>query len=204
MVKQWRIPAILKVIRERPRSDEVLPKEIVRPGDNAPESAPEQEFTPEPTPESEPALEQQPEQQLEQQPEAEQQPGPSIPGVAPNEPAVDVAYAILKSAGESLDYRELLDRIVEFKRIVSDDLAKAMSRLYTEINLDPRFVYIGAGSWGLKEWLPKPQAARSMSAQAIAQKSKHADRWHEDSASDEPEAPRRPDEEDEDWSPEPD
>lgn len=128
----------------------------------------------------------------------------NIPGVSPNDPAVDIAYSILKETGESLDYRELLDKIVEFKRIVSDDLAKAMSRLYTEINLDPRFVYIGAGAWGLKEWLPKAQVARSVSAQTIAQRSRQPERWHEEGSLEETDVTRRPEEDEEDWSPEPD
>lgn len=132
------------------------------------------------------------------------QPALEIPGVTPSDPVVDIAYAILKNDGESLDYRELLDRIVEFKHIVSEDLAKVMSRLYTEINLDPRFVYIGSGAWGLKEWLPKAQVTRSVGAQTIPQRSRTPDRWHEEGALEETDVTRRPDEEEEDWSPEPD
>lgn len=127
----------------------------------------------------------------------------SVPGIGTNDAAVDVAYEILKNGGESLDYRELLDKVVAAKEIVSDDLAKAMSRIYTEINLDPRFVYVGAGSWGLKEWLPRAQVARSSGGQTVSQRSRQPERWHEEGALDEPDAPRREDDE-EDWNPEPD
>ncbi|MCR4398884.1 MAG: DNA-directed RNA polymerase subunit delta [Firmicutes bacterium] len=129
---------------------------------------------------------------------------PAIPEIDPNKAAVDVAYEILKGAGETLDYRELLDKVVEIKAIVTDDLAKAMSRIYTEINLDPRFVYMGQGAWGLKEWLPKAQVARGVSAHASPLRSRQPERWHEEGSLDEPDTQRRPDEDEEDWNSEPD
>jgi len=119
----------------------------------------------------------------------------------PKAPSVEIAYRILKQAGETLDYRELIDKGGEIKRIVSDDLAKTMARIYTEINLDPRFLYAGDGAWGLKEWAPRPQASRHPGSQVIPQRSRQPERWaHEEGSGDESDVTRRSDEEDEDWT----
>ncbi|NPV69763.1 MAG: DNA-directed RNA polymerase subunit delta [Firmicutes bacterium] len=127
------------------------------------------------------------------------------PALDPKAPAVEVAYQILRNAGEPLDYRELIDKVVEVKQIVSYDLAKVMARIYTEINLDPRFTYAGAGAWGLKEWAPKPQGARHAGSQVIPQRSRQPERWtQEEGSGDESDVVRRADEEDNDWTAESD
>ena len=39
-------------------------------------------------------------------------------------------------------------------------LAEAISEVYTQINMDSRFHYVGDGKWGLTEWNP-PEVKRS-------------------------------------------
>jgi DNA-directed RNA polymerase subunit delta len=76
---------------------------------------------------------------------------------------VDTALSILDKRGTPMHWRDLVDAIMAV-RMPADtvtDLAKARSGIYTEINLDNRFTYVGDGLWGLREWAPK-QAARSV------------------------------------------
>lgn len=66
----------------------------------------------------------------------------------------DLAHAILKAGGEPLYYRELIDRVLAIKPFQGKDIEHIMAGIHTELNLDRRFVHVGKGIWGLREWLP--------------------------------------------------
>lgn len=40
------------------------------------------------------------------------------------------------------------------KAINGKDKAHIMAGIHTEINLDGRFIHVGQGVWGLREWMP--------------------------------------------------
>jgi DNA-directed RNA polymerase subunit delta len=67
---------------------------------------------------------------------------------------VDLAHAILKENGEPLYYRELIDRVLAAKPLQGKDNEHIMAGIHTELNLDRRFVHVGNGVWGLREWMP--------------------------------------------------
>jgi len=67
--------------------------------------------------------------------------------------ATDAAYAVLKAQGQPMDVQDLLDETLI--RLGVDREARVAARVYTDINLDARFLYQGGSSWGLKEWQPK-------------------------------------------------
>nr|WP_236838688.1 DNA-directed RNA polymerase subunit delta [Caldalkalibacillus salinus] len=72
---------------------------------------------------------------------------------------VDIAYHILKENNkEPKPYLEILEEIVEMKGFKGGDKAIAMTRLYTEINIDGRFKPVGDNVWGLRSWYPVEQA----------------------------------------------
>lgn len=66
----------------------------------------------------------------------------------------DLAHAILKAGGEPLYYRELIDRVLAIKPLSGKDIEHIMAGIHTELNLDRRFVHVGKGIWGLREWMP--------------------------------------------------
>ncbi|GAB4269481.1 DNA-directed RNA polymerase subunit delta [Thermincola ferriacetica] len=67
---------------------------------------------------------------------------------------VDLAHAILKAKGQPLYYRELIEQVLEVKPVTGKDLGHIIAGIHTELNLDGRFVHIGQGVWGLREWAP--------------------------------------------------
>lgn len=67
--------------------------------------------------------------------------------------ATDAAYAVLKAQGQPMDVQDLLDETLV--RLGADREPRIAARIYTDINLDSRFLYRGGSSWGLKEWQPK-------------------------------------------------
>jgi DNA-directed RNA polymerase subunit delta len=74
---------------------------------------------------------------------------------------VDLAYDYLKSKGEPQLYRVILDSIANQKGFTQEDIERYIAQLYTEINIDGRFVCVGRSLWGLKHWYPIEQATDS-------------------------------------------
>lgn len=74
---------------------------------------------------------------------------------------VDLAYDYLKSAGEPQLYRNILDTVAKQKGFTQKDVEHYIAQLYTEINIDGRFVCVGRSLWGLKHWYPIEQSTDS-------------------------------------------
>lgn len=82
----------------------------------------------------------------------------------PNQPVAEVAFRILSKRGTPMEWSELLDAVLEIKKPASEqtDGIKVRASMYTEINLDNRFNYVGDGLWGVRDWAPKGAATRSV------------------------------------------
>lgn len=70
---------------------------------------------------------------------------------------VDLAHMLLTDSGEPLTFQQILQRVGELKSMTQEQIDQMMVQVYTEINLDGRFVNIGDGLWGLKKWYPVEQ-----------------------------------------------
>ena len=71
----------------------------------------------------------------------------------------DLAYSILKSNGQAMHYRDLINEILRTKAITAENRGRIIAQIHTEINLDSRFFHKGQGQWGLRDWVPR-QVAR--------------------------------------------
>lgn len=80
---------------------------------------------------------------------------------------VDLAFYILKEKGEPILYRELMEEIVKLKGFSEEEKAFYIAQLFTEINIDGRFVCVGKSLWGLKSWYPMEQTTDSAVAQNV-------------------------------------
>ncbi|WDL95174.1 DNA-directed RNA polymerase subunit delta [Alicyclobacillus sp. ALC3] len=74
-------------------------------------------------------------------------------------PLVELAYEILKAHKEPEYFRDLTRRIQELRGMTEAEMMDVMARLYTEINMDGRFICIGQNVWGLKRWYPVDKVA---------------------------------------------
>ena len=68
---------------------------------------------------------------------------------------VDLAHGILKGKGKPLYYRELIDQVLAIKPIPGKDMGHVIAGVHTELNMDQRFIHMGQGVWGLREWMPE-------------------------------------------------
>jgi DNA-directed RNA polymerase subunit delta len=72
---------------------------------------------------------------------------------------VDIVYTLLKEGNkEPKPFQDLVSQVVKLKGITEKNKLDAMSRLYTEINIDGRFKGVGDNVWGLRSWYPVDQA----------------------------------------------
>lgn len=80
---------------------------------------------------------------------------------------VDIAYCVLEKAGEPIYFKDLILDVIDKKHKPVQSLSKAISEVYTLINMDSRFHHVGKGMWGLAEWTPQ-EVKRSSAAAAAA------------------------------------
>lgn len=80
---------------------------------------------------------------------------------------VDIAYEILAKKGEQVYFKELIVEVIDKKHKPVQSLSKAISEVYTLINMDSRFHHMGKGMWGLSEWAPQ-EVKRSSAASPAA------------------------------------
>lgn len=67
---------------------------------------------------------------------------------------VEVIYAILLEKGDVLEFNELLELVQEYLGWSDKKLEESMVRIYTDINVDGRFISLGENRWGLRAWYP--------------------------------------------------
>ncbi|MED4583801.1 DNA-directed RNA polymerase subunit delta [Brevibacillus choshinensis] len=67
---------------------------------------------------------------------------------------VDIAYEILRQTNRTYNFRELMDELVAVRKMTKEQLMSIIAQVYTEINIDGRFVCLGDNVWGLKRWYP--------------------------------------------------
>lgn len=67
---------------------------------------------------------------------------------------IEIAYEILKEQKSTMSYLELLERVVDVKEMTPEEKEQRISYLYTNLNVDGRFVCLGDNVWGLRAWYP--------------------------------------------------
>ncbi len=69
-------------------------------------------------------------------------------------PLIELAYQVLSSTNEPHYYRDLMKKVAEWRKMSDVETADTIAKLYTDINIDGRFVCTGDNVWGLKRWYP--------------------------------------------------
>lgn len=73
------------------------------------------------------------------------------PETAKEMPMVDLVYELLLQSPEPIYFRDLSKQIAEIKGLSEEEMLSHLAQLYTEINMDGRFICVGRSLWGLKE-----------------------------------------------------
>lgn len=74
---------------------------------------------------------------------------------------VDIAFEILKEANRPYHFRELMEIIADMRNMSQEQMMAMLAQVYTEINIDGRFVCVGENLWGLKRWYPTDSVEES-------------------------------------------
>lgn len=98
-------------------------------------------------------------------------------------PLVELAYEILKVKKEPLYFRDMMKEIQELRKLSDDEVAEVIARVFTEINIDGRFICIGQNVWGLNRWYPTDKVAERLSGKKFIRKS--GDAFSDDDEDDE-------------------
>jgi DNA-directed RNA polymerase subunit delta len=79
---------------------------------------------------------------------------------------VDISYEVLDRADKTLGYREIFKEAAKLKGLTYDELMELIPQVYTEMNLDGRFICLSPGEWGLKKWYTTESIEESIEALA--------------------------------------
>ncbi len=67
---------------------------------------------------------------------------------------VDIAFEILKEQNRPYNFRELMGEIAALRNMTEEQMMSMIAQVYTEVNIDGRFICLGDNTWGLKRWYP--------------------------------------------------
>ncbi len=70
---------------------------------------------------------------------------------------IEIAYEVMTDEGKAMNFQDLFKIVSESKGFTKKDKEKYISQLYTDINVDGRFLSVGTNMWGLKYWYPVDQ-----------------------------------------------
>lgn len=85
-------------------------------------------------------------------------------------PLVEIAYEILTSTNEPFYYRDLMAKVAETRHLTPVQVDEMIARLYTDINIDGRFLCTGDNVWGLKRWYPVERTGEKSAAKRFLRK----------------------------------
>lgn len=85
-------------------------------------------------------------------------------------PLVELAFEILKAKKEPLYFRDIMKEIEEIRNLSEEQSNEVIARVYTEINIDGRFICIGQNVWGLNRWYPTDKVADRLSGKKFVRK----------------------------------
>ncbi|HJV45741.1 MAG TPA: DNA-directed RNA polymerase subunit delta [Bacillota bacterium] len=79
---------------------------------------------------------------------------------------VDIAYEVLNSSTKSMNYRDIFKEAASMKGLTDEELLDLLPQVFTEMNLDGRFLCISPSEWGLKKWYTTQAIEESIEALA--------------------------------------
>ncbi|MCI0183340.1 MAG: DNA-directed RNA polymerase subunit delta [Acidibacillus sp.] len=85
-------------------------------------------------------------------------------------PLIEIAYELLSETREPLYYRDLMAKVANLLNMTQAENDAVIAHLYTDVNIDGRFLCIGENVWGLKSWYPVEKSAERTSSRRFVRK----------------------------------
>ncbi|GAA0468880.1 DNA-directed RNA polymerase subunit delta [Alkalibacillus silvisoli] len=70
---------------------------------------------------------------------------------------IDIAYEIMLDENQAKNFQDIFKIVAEAKEFTQEQKEQYISQLYTDLNIDGRFLSVGSNLWGLKHWYPFDQ-----------------------------------------------
>nr|WP_223155140.1 DNA-directed RNA polymerase subunit delta [Alkalibacillus aidingensis] len=70
---------------------------------------------------------------------------------------IEIAYEMMKDENKATNFQDIFKFVAEAKGFSEEEKEQYISQLYTDLNIDGRFMSVGANMWGLKYWYPVDQ-----------------------------------------------
>lgn len=67
-------------------------------------------------------------------------------------PLVEIAYEVFKQSKKNYSFYDLVKEISIIKGLSEEETTNNLAQLFTELNIDGRFIHLGQNEWGLKKW----------------------------------------------------
>nr|WP_100374711.1 DNA-directed RNA polymerase subunit delta [Bacillus sp. FJAT-45037] len=77
---------------------------------------------------------------------------------------IEIAYALMTEKRKPYYFNDLVSEIMELKKMPKAEAKGRMAFLYTDLNIDGRFITLGDNNWGLKSWYPHEQSEEDITA----------------------------------------
>ncbi|MDR2976448.1 MAG: DNA-directed RNA polymerase subunit delta [Streptococcaceae bacterium] len=65
---------------------------------------------------------------------------------------IEVAHAILEQKGEEMPFSDLVKEVQAYLNKSDEEMKRALSTFYTDLNTDGSFIPLGNNTWGLRSW----------------------------------------------------
>ncbi|WP_413377848.1 DNA-directed RNA polymerase subunit delta [Alkalihalobacillus sp. 1P02AB] len=85
---------------------------------------------------------------------------------------VELAYLLMHEKNAAYEYYELLNEVASLKGMSKAEVKERMSFLYTDLNIDGRFLTLGDNRWGLRSWYPLEQVEEEITSSVAKPKKK--------------------------------
>lgn len=65
---------------------------------------------------------------------------------------IDMSYIYLQDKGKEADLYDIIDKFKEVGGYSDNEIEQRILQFYTDLNTDGRFLSVGEGIWGLRDW----------------------------------------------------
>lgn len=88
---------------------------------------------------------------------------------------IEITYELMKAQKQPFEFSELVKKVAEIREMSEEEVMERVSYLYTDLNIDGRFISLGDNRWGLRTWYPYEQAEEEVTQTVRRKKAKKVD-----------------------------
>lgn len=87
---------------------------------------------------------------------------------------IEITYELMKTEKQTFLFKDLIKRVAKLKGMNESEVKERISYLYTDLNIDGRFIALGENRWGLRTWYPYDESDEEITQTVRRKKAKKA------------------------------